>query len=204
MNKVGLCINCNELEKVGFGLALWVIDETGPNRTPVPFTLESTAVIQGVMDNFIYDEGTSSDIGISQDTTLMLLLIRQNNMEELQKKASQKMANSWQNQSLLLRKMVNFKVIFTWSQDFLSAVNGSAKEHQPCGLACCQFICKIKDGSIDILSLTAMKSYCCWYPSSYKIHLSNLLPFLFTQWQNMIPYSLQFSISRPFSISKAC
>ena len=46
------------------------------------------------MDNFIYDEGTSSDIGISQDTTLMLLLIRQNNMEELQKKASQKMANS--------------------------------------------------------------------------------------------------------------
>lgn len=88
MNKVGLCINCNELEKVGFGLAQWVIDETGPNRTPVPFTLESTAVIQGVMDNFIYDEGTSSDIGISQDTTLMLLLIRQNNMEELQKKAS--------------------------------------------------------------------------------------------------------------------
>lgn len=103
MNKVGLCINCNELEKVGFGLAQWVIDETGPNRTPVPFTLESSAVIQGVMDNFIYDEGTSSGIGISQDTTLMLLLIRQNNMEELQKKASQKMANLWENQSLLIR-----------------------------------------------------------------------------------------------------
>ena len=63
-------------------------------------------------------------------------------------------------------------------------------------------MCKIKDGSIDIPSSTAMKSYCCWYPSRYKIHLSNLLPFLFTQWQNMIPYSLPFSISRPFSISK--
>ena len=100
------------------------------------------------------------------------------------------------------RKTVNFRVIFTWSQDFLSAVNGSTKEHQPCILACCQFMCKIKDGSIDIPSLTAMKSYCCWYPSRYKIHLSNLLPFLFTQWQNMIPYSLPFSISRPFSISK--
>ena len=102
MNKLGLCISYDELERIDFGLAQRIIDTTGSNRTPVPLTIDNSAVIHGAMDNFDHDEGTSSGIGGSHDTILMLFQNRQNDTEEPQKELSQKPANSSQNRKSLV------------------------------------------------------------------------------------------------------
>ena len=84
LNKLGLCISYDELEKIDFGLAQRVIDATGTNRTPVPPPIESSVLIHGAMDNFDHDERTSSGIGGNHDTIVMLFQNSQNATAEPQ------------------------------------------------------------------------------------------------------------------------
>ena len=165
MNKLGLCISYDELERIDFGLAQRIIDATGSNRTPVPLTIDSSSIIHGVKDNFDHDEGTSSGIGGSHDTILMLFQNKQNVTEEPQKEVSQKPQNSSKNRKSLINILPCQKLVrrgkfggrgripesFLPGQeiDFSPIANSSARR---------QSMFKIKDGSVNIPSFAAMKS----------------------------------------------
>ena len=76
LNKLGLCISYDEVQRIDFGLMDKIIDAAGPNRVPVSLPIDDDdvddVVIHGAMDNFDHDEATLSGIGGSHDTILML------------------------------------------------------------------------------------------------------------------------------------
>ena len=98
------------------------------------------------MDNFDHDEGTSSGIGGSHDTILMLFQNRQSDTEEPQKDLSKKPENSSENRKSLANVLSCQKLLkggkfggrgqiprtFLPGQelDFSSKINESAKEYQ--------------------------------------------------------------------------
>ena len=49
-----------------------LINLAGPSRIPVPENIDSSSIIHGAMDNFNHEENTSSGIGGSHDTILVL------------------------------------------------------------------------------------------------------------------------------------
>ena len=69
---MGLCICYDELLRIDVGLAQHIIDLAGSNRVPVPSSFLSNHIIHEAMDNFDHEENTSSGIGGSHDTILML------------------------------------------------------------------------------------------------------------------------------------
>ena len=97
MIKLGLCISYNKLERIDYGPVQPNIDYTVWNRTPVPLTIDNSAVILGAIDSFDHDQGTLFRIGASHDISLMLLQKRQNDSEEQKKEVIEKPANSSQN-----------------------------------------------------------------------------------------------------------
>ena len=72
MNRLGLCISYDDLERIDIGIAKCTIDLAGMNRVPVSLNINPTSIVHGVTDNFDHDENTSSGIGGSHDTILML------------------------------------------------------------------------------------------------------------------------------------
>ena len=62
----------DELERVDIGLAHHTINAAGSHRVPVPPSIIPSILIHGAMDNFDHEENTSSGIGGSHDTNLML------------------------------------------------------------------------------------------------------------------------------------
>ena len=72
LNRLGLCVSYDEVERIDINLAQRTIDAAGENLVPVPPVINSSAIIQGAMDNFDNEESTSSGIGGSHDTILML------------------------------------------------------------------------------------------------------------------------------------
>lgn len=54
------------------GLVQRTINSAGQNCIPVPPVMQDLAIIHGAMDNYDNEEGTSSSIGGSYDTILML------------------------------------------------------------------------------------------------------------------------------------
>ena len=101
MTKLGLCVSYDELQRIDFDHAKRIINATGSNRVPVPPSIDSSTVIHGAMDNFDHDEGTSSGIGGSHDTILMLFQNRQSDTEDPQKDLSKKPENSSENRKSL-------------------------------------------------------------------------------------------------------
>ena len=71
MNRLGLCISYDEMEKIDTGLAQRTINTAGVNHTPIPSTIKNNVLLQGAMDSFGHDENTPSGIGGSCDTILM-------------------------------------------------------------------------------------------------------------------------------------
>ena len=100
LNKIGLCISYDELQRIDFGLMKRVIHETGANRVPVSMSIDKKTLIHGAMDNFDHTEVTSSGIGGSHDTILMLFQ-NQNKNENSPKALSKKPTGSPQNQKPL-------------------------------------------------------------------------------------------------------
>ena len=80
MNRLGLCISYDEMEKIDTGLAQRTINTAGVNRTPIPSTIKNNVLLHGAMDNFDHDENTPSGIGGSCDTILMVF---QNDQTEI-------------------------------------------------------------------------------------------------------------------------
>ena len=94
LKKIGLCISYDELQRIDFGLMKRIINAAGSNRVPV------SLFIHGAMDNFEHTEVTSSGIGGSHDTILMLFQ-NQNQNENFPNALSKKPTGSPQNQKSL-------------------------------------------------------------------------------------------------------
>ena len=71
-NRLGLCISYDYLERVDMCQTQQLISLAGPSRVPVPENINCSSLIHGVMDNFDHEENTSSRIGGSHDTILVL------------------------------------------------------------------------------------------------------------------------------------
>ena len=72
LNRLGLCVSYDEIERIDINLAQRTIDAAGENLVPVPPVINSSAIIQGAMDKFDNEENTTSGIGGSHDTILVL------------------------------------------------------------------------------------------------------------------------------------
>lgn len=56
MNRLGLGISYDEMERIDFNLAYRVIQDDGDNCVPIGGKLSSGQIIHGAMDNFDHDE----------------------------------------------------------------------------------------------------------------------------------------------------
>ena len=72
MNRLGLRMGYDELDRSDIGLATRSIESAGENRLLVPENIENSIVIHGAMDNFDNEEGTQPGIGSSHDIILMV------------------------------------------------------------------------------------------------------------------------------------
>ena len=71
-NRMGYGISYSELEQIDNALTQRTIRRAGSYRVPVPPSIKPSVLIQGAMDNFDHEENTSSGIGGSHDTILVL------------------------------------------------------------------------------------------------------------------------------------
>ena len=69
---MGYGISYSELEQIDNALTQRTIRRAGSYRVPVPPSIKPSVLIQGAMDNFDHEENTSSGIGGSHDTILVL------------------------------------------------------------------------------------------------------------------------------------
>lgn len=72
LNRLGLCISYDDLQRVDICITQEIINLAGPNRVPVSESIDSSSIIHGAMDNFDHEENTLSGIGGSHDTILVL------------------------------------------------------------------------------------------------------------------------------------
>ena len=82
MNKLGLRISYDEMEKIDTGLAQRNVNNAGVNRTPIPSTIKNNVLLHGAMDNFDHDENKPFSIGGSHNTILMVFQNDQNKSNE--------------------------------------------------------------------------------------------------------------------------
>ena len=68
LNRMGLCMSYNEVERLDNNLALRTIKKAGVHRVSVTPFIQPGLLIQGAMDNFDHEENTKSGIGGSHDT----------------------------------------------------------------------------------------------------------------------------------------
>ena len=72
LNRMGLCMSYDELEKIDVCLAERTIATAEPHRTPLSSIIKENIIIRGAMDNFDHEENAQSGKGGSHDTILML------------------------------------------------------------------------------------------------------------------------------------
>ena len=89
MNRLGLCISYDKMEKIDTGLAQRTINIAGVNRSPIPSIIKNNVLLHGAIDKFDYDENTTSGIGGSHYTILMVFQNDQNKSNEKSAEISQ-------------------------------------------------------------------------------------------------------------------
>lgn len=72
MNRLGLGIIHDEIERIIMGFIKRTIREAGCHRTLIPNIIKDSVIIQRAMDNFDHEETTPSRIGVRLDTILIL------------------------------------------------------------------------------------------------------------------------------------
>lgn len=105
-NRLGLCISYDAMERIDTGLAIRPIQLAGNNKVPVPKTIDNSAVIHGAVDNYDNEEGTSSVIGGSYDTILMLFQNAENNHNEDQQQQISKVSEEFITKRRSLEQML--------------------------------------------------------------------------------------------------
>ena len=81
LNKLGLCISYDELERIDCSLANGIMDSCVENKVPLPRTITSSSIIHGTMDNFDHNKNTLTGKGSSHDTILMVFQNSENAIE---------------------------------------------------------------------------------------------------------------------------
>ena len=71
-NRLGLRISYDDLERVDMCQTQQLINLAGPCRVSVPENINCSSITYGAIDNFNHEENTSSGIGGSHDTILVL------------------------------------------------------------------------------------------------------------------------------------
>ena len=89
MNRLGLYISYDEMEKIDTGLAQHTINTARVNRNPIPSTIKNNILLHGAINNFDHGENTPSGIGGSHDTILMVFQNDQNKSNEKSAEISQ-------------------------------------------------------------------------------------------------------------------
>ena len=72
LNRLGLCMSYDELERQDHSLVSRTIARGDGHRVPLPPVISSSDIIHGAMDNFDHEEATQSGIGGSHDTVLVI------------------------------------------------------------------------------------------------------------------------------------
>ena len=78
MNKLGLSMSHEEMERADYGLTHKIIKQAGNGRVPVSTSICSSNIIHGAMGNFDHEEDTISGIKGSHDTVMVIF---QNNVK---------------------------------------------------------------------------------------------------------------------------
>ena len=78
MNKLGLSMSHEEMERTDYGLTHKIIKQAGNGRVPVSTSICSSNIIHGAMGNFDHEEDTISGIKGSHDTVMVIF---QNNVK---------------------------------------------------------------------------------------------------------------------------
>ena len=78
MNKLGLSMSYEEMERVDYALTHRIIKQAGNGRVPVSTSICSSNIIHGAMDNFDHEEDTNSGIKGRHDTVMVII---QNNVK---------------------------------------------------------------------------------------------------------------------------
>ena len=76
LNKPGLCISHDELERIDFSLANGIMHSCVENKVPLPRAITSSSIIHGAMDNFDYNKNTLTGKGSSYDAIFWYFKIR--------------------------------------------------------------------------------------------------------------------------------
>ena len=72
LNRIGLCMNYDELERQDHPLICSTIARGDGYRVPLPPVISLPEIIQGAMGNFDHEEDTKSGIGRSHDTVRVI------------------------------------------------------------------------------------------------------------------------------------
>ena len=78
MNKLGLSMSHEEMERADYGLTHKIIKQAGNGRVPVSTSICSSNIIHGAMGKFDHEEDTNSGIKGSHDTVMVIF---QNNVK---------------------------------------------------------------------------------------------------------------------------
>ena len=78
MNKLGLSMSYEEMERVDYALTHRILRQAGNGRVPVSTSVYSSNMIHGAADNFDLEEDTNSGIKGSHDTVMVIF---QNNVK---------------------------------------------------------------------------------------------------------------------------
>ena len=81
LNKLGLCISYDELERIDCSLANEIMSYCIESKVPLPQTITSSSIIHGAVDNFDHNENTFTGKGSSHDTILMVFQNSDNSKE---------------------------------------------------------------------------------------------------------------------------
>ena len=65
MNRLGLCMTYNELERIDIELATRSIESARENSVSVPENIENSIAIHGAMDTFDDEKGTQLALGVA-------------------------------------------------------------------------------------------------------------------------------------------
>ena len=93
LNRLGLCIDYDDLERINIDLAQRTIETAGENCVPVSTVIQNSVLIHDAMENFGNEGNSPSAIGGRHDTNL--ILFRYNNEEAISKKEISKISPSF-------------------------------------------------------------------------------------------------------------
>ena len=90
-NRLELCNSYDDLERVDIAITQEIINLAGPNRVPLPKSINSSSINDSATDNFDHEESTLSEDGGSHDA--ILVFFQKPGMKDTTEKISTKSVN---------------------------------------------------------------------------------------------------------------